>query len=45
LIRLFLAERIPYVLPADEVVAKIRAQGGLVCLPHPYDPARGRLGC
>ncbi|HYS33055.1 MAG TPA: PHP-associated domain-containing protein [Streptosporangiaceae bacterium] len=43
-IGLFLAERIPYVLPADEVVARIRAQGGLVYLPHPYDPARGSLG-
>ncbi len=43
-IGLFLAERIPYVLPVDEVVAKIRAQGGLVYLPHPYDPARGSLG-
>jgi len=43
-IGLFLAERIPYVLPVDEVVARIRAQGGLVYLPHPYDPARGSLG-
>lgn len=44
LIGLFLRERVPYVLPADEVVARIRAQGGLVCAPHPYDPLRGGVG-
>lgn len=37
---LFLTERIPYVLPLREVVARIRAQGGLVGLPHPFDPVR-----
>jgi predicted metal-dependent phosphoesterase TrpH len=37
---LFLTERIPYVLPLPEVVERIRAQGGLVGLPHPYDPVR-----
>jgi predicted metal-dependent phosphoesterase TrpH len=43
-IGLFLTERIPYVLPVAEVVTKIREQGGLVYLPHPFDPARGSLG-
>jgi predicted metal-dependent phosphoesterase TrpH len=43
-IGLFLTERIPYVLPVADAVARIRAQGGLVYLPHPYDPARGSVG-
>jgi predicted metal-dependent phosphoesterase TrpH len=41
---LFLTERVPYVLPAAEAVGRIRDQGGLVYLPHPFDPARGSLG-
>jgi hypothetical protein len=44
LIGLFLTERIPYVLPPREVVARIRAQGGLVCAPHPFDPIRSGIG-
>ncbi|MGO8960346.1 MAG: PHP domain-containing protein [Streptosporangiaceae bacterium] len=44
LIGLFLTERIPYVLPLDEAVALIKAQGGLVYLPHPFDPGRSSLG-
>ena len=44
IIGLFLTERIPYVLPVAEAVARIRAQGGLVYLPHPFDPGRGSLG-
>ena len=43
-IGLFLTERIPYVLPVAEAIGRIRDQGGLVYLPHPYDPARGSLG-
>jgi predicted metal-dependent phosphoesterase TrpH len=43
-IGLFLTERIPYVLPVAEAVGRIREQGGLVYLPHPFDPARGSLG-
>jgi predicted metal-dependent phosphoesterase TrpH len=43
-IGLFLAERIPYVLPLAEVVSLIRGQGGLVYLPHPFDPGRSSLG-
>jgi hypothetical protein len=44
IIGLFLTERIPYVLPVADAVAWIRAQGGMVYLPHPYDPARDSLG-
>jgi len=43
-IGLFLAERIPYVLPLAEVTRLIRAQGGLVYVPHPFDPGRSSLG-
>jgi predicted metal-dependent phosphoesterase TrpH len=43
LIGLFLTERIPYVLPVDEVVARIRFQGGVVYAPHPFDPVRAGL--
>ncbi|HSZ41918.1 MAG TPA: hypothetical protein VK817_18330 [Trebonia sp.] len=31
-------------LPLDEVVARIRGQGGLVYVPHPFDPVRSSLG-
>jgi len=41
---LFLTERIPYVLPLHEVLARIRAQGGIAGLPHPYDPVRSGTG-
>jgi predicted metal-dependent phosphoesterase TrpH len=44
LIGLFLTERVPYVLPAAEVVARIRDQGGLVYAPHPLDRHRRGLG-
>jgi predicted metal-dependent phosphoesterase TrpH len=43
-IGLFLTERIPYVLPLAEVVTRIRAQGALVYVPHPFDLARSSLG-
>ena len=43
-IGLFLTERIPYVLPLAEVVARIRDQGGLVYVPHPFDPVRSSIG-
>jgi predicted metal-dependent phosphoesterase TrpH len=42
-IGLFLTERIPYVLPLAEAIAKIRERGGLVYLPHPFDPGRSTL--
>jgi predicted metal-dependent phosphoesterase TrpH len=43
-IGLFLTERIPYVLPLPEVIGRIRGQGGLVYVPHPFDLARSSLG-
>jgi predicted metal-dependent phosphoesterase TrpH len=43
-IGLFLTERIPYVLPLAEVATRIRAQGGLVYAPHPFDGGRSSLG-
>jgi predicted metal-dependent phosphoesterase TrpH len=43
-IGLFLTERVPYVLPLAEVVSRIRGQGGLVYVPHPFDQARSSLG-
>jgi predicted metal-dependent phosphoesterase TrpH len=43
-IGLFLTERIPYVLPLAEVVGRIRGQGALVYVPHPFDQVRSSLG-
>jgi predicted metal-dependent phosphoesterase TrpH len=37
---LFLEETIPSGLSVEEVIARIRAQGGLVCIPHPFDSFR-----
>ena len=42
-IGLFLTERIPYVLPLADAIARIKEQGGLVYLPHPFDPGRSTL--
>lgn len=33
----FLKETIPNGLPAEEVIRRIKEQGGLVCVPHPFD--------
>jgi len=44
IIGLFLTERVPYVLPLEEAVRRIREQGGLVYAPHPLDPERCSLG-
>jgi predicted metal-dependent phosphoesterase TrpH len=44
MIGLFLTERIPYVLPLAEVIGRIRDQGALVYVPHPFDLARSSLG-
>jgi predicted metal-dependent phosphoesterase TrpH len=44
MIGLFLTERIPYVLPLAEVIGRIRGQGGLVYVPHPFDLVRSSLG-
>ena len=43
LICLFLDEAIPPGLPADEAIARARAQGALVGVPHPFDRFRGSL--
>ena len=40
IIGLFLAEQIPRDLSPEETVARIRAQGGLVLLPHGFDPLK-----
>src|SRR5687767_6755443 len=39
-IGLFLTERIPFGLKPPEAVAAIKAQGGLVYVPHPFDAMR-----
>lgn len=44
IIGLFLTERVPYVLPLTEAAARIRDQGGIVYVPHPFDPVRAGLG-
>jgi predicted metal-dependent phosphoesterase TrpH len=43
LIGLFLKDAIPAGLPATEAVRRIKDQGGLVYLEHPYDSSRRRL--
>jgi predicted metal-dependent phosphoesterase TrpH len=44
LIGLFLTGRVPYVLPVEDAVARIRDQGGLVYAPHPLDASRPGVG-
>jgi len=44
IIGLFLTERVPYVLPLAEAAGLVRAQGGLISLPHPFDPGRSSVG-
>jgi predicted metal-dependent phosphoesterase TrpH len=36
----FLTEKIPPHLSPEETVARIKAQGGLACIPHPFDRFR-----
>jgi predicted metal-dependent phosphoesterase TrpH len=43
LICVFLERAIPTGLPAAEVIAETRNQGGLVGIPHPFDRFRGSL--
>jgi len=38
---MFLSETIPSGLSIEETIARIRAQHGLVCIPHPFDTIRG----
>jgi predicted metal-dependent phosphoesterase TrpH len=40
IIGLFLTERLPAGVKPEEAVARIRDQGGLVYIPHPFDPMR-----
>jgi predicted metal-dependent phosphoesterase TrpH len=43
IIGLFLTERIPFGLSPREVAQRIRDQGGVVYVPHPFDPMRNNL--
>jgi predicted metal-dependent phosphoesterase TrpH len=43
IIGLFLAEQIPAGLSPKEAVRRIKAQGGLIYLEHPYDASRRHL--
>ena len=38
---MFLTETIPSGLSVEETIKRIRAQGGLVNIPHPFEPIRG----
>ena len=38
---MFLKEGIPSGLSIEQAISRIKAQGALVCLPHPFDPFRG----
>jgi predicted metal-dependent phosphoesterase TrpH len=40
IIGFFLSHEIPSKLSVEETVAQIKAQDGLVCIPHPYDRLR-----
>ncbi len=40
IIGMFLKEEIPGYLPVSETIARIKDQGGLVCIPHPFDVIR-----
>ena len=43
LIGLFLRERVPFGTPPAAAAAAIREQGGVVYVPHPFDPMRRNL--
>ncbi len=38
---MFLKEGIPSGIPVEQAISSIKAQGALVCIPHPFDPFRG----
>ena len=40
---MFLKETIPSGLSVEQTLARIRAQGGLVCIPHPFDIRQSAL--
>ena len=37
---MFLQEDIPHKITVEETIKRIRDQGGLICIPHPYDWVR-----
>ena len=43
IIGLFLTEHLPFGLAPREAATSIRAQGGVVYVPHPFDPMRRNL--
>ncbi|MFA5565376.1 MAG: PHP domain-containing protein [Acidimicrobiia bacterium] len=43
IIGLFLTERVPFGVSPLEAAHRIRNQGGLVYIPHPFDPMRANL--
>jgi predicted metal-dependent phosphoesterase TrpH len=43
IIGLFLSERVPFGVSPADAARLIRAQGGLVYIPHPFDPMRRNL--
>ncbi len=43
IIGLFLTERVPHGLAPEETIRRIREQGGVVYVPHPFDPLRNAL--
>jgi len=38
---MFLQETIPSNISIEQAIYRIKEQGGVVCLPHPFDPFRG----
>src|ERR1035437_9200446 len=38
---MFLKERIPSGVTVEQAISRIKEQGGLVCIPHPFDGFRG----
>lgn len=44
IVGLFLEEEVPPHLSAEETVERIKAQGGIVSIPHPFDRFRSGLG-
>jgi hypothetical protein len=40
---LFLSKEVPRYLPASETIARIKHQGGIVGIPHPFDSLRSAL--
>ncbi len=43
IIGLFLTERIPFGTPPSVAAREIRSQGGIVYIPHPFDPMRRNI--